>query len=103
MKTFLKYIVLAATIAAFAEMAYAIPTLRIYSGSAVLVPDNSAGDINPSLGQVTWLGQIGNFALTVDTGTSYPNIGTLASPRLDLSFDATTSSTSPGGKFKARG
>jgi len=88
MKT--KYIFLAAAIVAFSEMAYAIPTLRLYSGSPVLVTDNGAGDFNSASGQVTWIGSLGHWNLNVDTGTTYPVLGTLASPKLDISFDATT-------------
>ena len=53
MKT--KYIFLAAAIVAFSEMAYAIPTLRLYSGSPVLVTDNGAGGLSSSLGEMAGL------------------------------------------------
>jgi hypothetical protein len=63
----------------------------MWSGSWMTVADNSVGDANPATSQVTWIGSLGNWNLNVDTGTSFPVIGTLDSPQLDLSFDATTS------------
>lgn len=43
------------------------------SSSGIVITDNGAGDVNPTLGIVTWSGDLGRgFAVTVTTGTSTP-------------------------------
>jgi hypothetical protein len=64
------------------------------SGFATLqITDNGAGDSNPAIGQITFLGPYGDYALNVDTGTSYPapGGGTPAKPLVDLSYNASSS------------
>jgi hypothetical protein len=94
MKTSLRHLFLLGAIAAFAGSIYATPTLYIWSGGTwVTVADNGAGDANSAVGQVTWINSLGNWTLNVDTGTTYPAIGTLAVPQMDLSFNATSNSS----------
>jgi len=68
---------------------HATPTITISDGTnSISVSDNGVGDANSAVGQVTWIGALDNWTLNVDTGTTYPAIGTLAFPALDLSFNA---------------
>jgi hypothetical protein len=74
-----------------AAPAVASPILRLgYGASTVVIEDNLAGDFNPLIGAVTYVGAIGNFMLNVSTGVSKPNLGTATAPHLDLnSLDIT--------------
>jgi len=88
MKTLLKILAVAFTIGLTAS-AYAVPTLWITDGTnSVVISDQGAGDVSSVLGQVTWTGSIGNWNLNVDTGITYPALGTLVFPQLDLAFVA---------------
>ena len=74
--------------------ARALPTLYLSSDGTTwttVAVDNGAGDGNGALGQVTFIGSFGTFSLNVHTGTTYPAIGSLTSPLMDLSFNATSS------------
>lgn len=89
MKINLKCLLAIGATSALIGSAYATPTLTISDGvNTVSVTDNSAGDANSAAGQVTWIGGLDNWTLNVDTGTTYPAIGTLVFPALDLSFNA---------------
>ena len=91
MRTFFKHLILVAAIAAFAQMANATPTLIVWAGGSPLtITDGGVGDVNPATGQITWIGSIGDWTFNVDTGTTYPIIGTLAFPQLDLNVNATS-------------
>jgi hypothetical protein len=75
--------------------AYATPTFKITDGvNTVLVSDNGAGDANSVAGQITWIGSLGNWTLNVDTATTYPALGTLASPILNLNFNGISNGAS---------
>jgi VPDSG-CTERM motif len=92
MKTSLRYLFVAAAIAASAAVASAVPTLRVASGtSAMLVPDGSSLDLNALTGTVDWNGTFAGWNITVDIGTAS---GTLATPDLNLQFSATSTSGS---------
>lgn len=96
MKTFHKLLALAAAIAGLTHVASAAPQLRLFDGtSTITITDNGAGDSQAAAGQVVFVGSIGNWTLNVHTGTTYPVIGSLSNPQLDLSFNAT--STAAGG------
>jgi hypothetical protein len=60
--------------------------MKIFSGaSSLTIGDNAAGDANPALGQITFIGSVGAWNLNVDTGTG----SSLLSPgTLDLSYNA---------------
>jgi hypothetical protein len=89
MKTFIKHLVVAATIAGFVPLAQAIPQLKIFDGTTtIIVSDNGGGDSSGTAGRIVWDGSIGNWTLNTDVGTTWPAIGTLSNPRLDLSFNA---------------
>jgi hypothetical protein len=91
MKTLLKYMFLAASIAAFAGMANATPTLWITDGTAAnsfQVADGSLLDSNPGAGVVTYIGSVGIWTVNVSTGIVG---GTTAQPTMDLnSVDVST-------------
>ena len=92
MKISLRHTFLLGAIAAFAGSIYATPTLYLESGGTwVTVVDNGSGDVNPTTGQVTWVGTIGNWTLNVDTGTTFPALGSLTAPQMDLAFSANSS------------
>lgn len=76
------------------RQADATPTLSLSDGSTtVIVADNGVGDLNAAIGMVTFSGAIGNFALNVSTGVTYPVLGSSASPEMDLnSIDVTSPS-----------
>jgi hypothetical protein len=93
MKTSLKYLFLAAAIAAFAGMANATPMLVIYSGSWLGIADGSALDSNLQSGTIDYTGSLGNWTINVDTGVVG---GSQTSPELSLTFSATSNSDSNG-------
>jgi hypothetical protein len=89
MKISLKHTLLLSAMLAFVGSIYATPTLYIESaGTWISVTDNAVGDANSTVGQVTWIGTIGNWTLNVDTGTSFPALGSLIAPQVDLAFSA---------------
>lgn len=91
MKISLKHTLLLSAMVAFVGSIYATPTLYLESaGTWISVTDNAAGDANSTAGQVTWIGSIGNWTLNVDTGTSFPALGSLVAPQMDLAFSATS-------------
>ncbi len=49
-----------------------------------IITDGGLGDLNLSVGAVTWSGQLGVFNINVTTGVSKPLIGSVAVPELDL-------------------
>jgi hypothetical protein len=99
MKTFLKYTFLAATIAAFAVMANATPTLKIWTQQTgfLTITDNGVGDVNATVGGIVWTGSIGSWSFNLVGAVTYPEIGSLAIPEMDLNFLATSST---GGTLK---
>jgi hypothetical protein len=91
MKTFTKILALAAAIAGLTQVAQAVPQLRLFDGtSTITISDNGAGDTQGAAGQVVFVGSIGNWNLNVHVGSTYPVIGSLSNPMLDLSFNATS-------------
>jgi len=51
----------------------------------VTITDQGAGDFNPYVGAVTYIGSIGVFAVNVSTGLSKPILGSAGVPSMDLS------------------
>jgi hypothetical protein len=50
--------------------------LRLTSGASIVsIEDGSAGDANPAVGAVTFIGSLGSFAVNVSTGISKPIVG----------------------------
>lgn len=91
MKTFIKHLMIAGVIA-LGSAAYAIPTLTIFDGTTTLtILDGGPGDSAAPAGAVTFVGSIGNWTITVDTGLTTPALGSATNPELDLSFSATSS------------
>lgn len=89
MKTLPKLLAIAAAIAGLAQTAQALPQLRLFDGvSTITIDDGGAGDSQASNGQVVWIGSIGNWSLNVHVGSTYPVIGSLSNPMLDLSYNA---------------
>jgi hypothetical protein len=71
------------------SLSYAISYTGLYLydnlGSSLYVYDQGAGDSNPLVGAVTYVGPLGsNWYLNVSTGQTYPNIGSQSSPSIDL-------------------
>src|ERR1035437_7263274 len=75
----------------FVPSAGATLQLTLSSGATTLViNDNGPGDFNPAVGQITYIGAVGNWALNVTTGT----LGT--NPILDLSSVDTVAGSGTG-------
>ena len=69
-----------AALLVFVPNAGATLQLTLSSGATTItVNDNGPGDFNPSIGQITYIGAVGNWNLNVTTGTLGSN------PILDLS------------------
>ena len=67
----------------------ALTAMTITDGTTTTtILDGGVGDVNPSAGAVTWVGGLGNWTFTVDTGTSKPLIGGVFNPLMDLNFVA---------------
>jgi hypothetical protein len=77
---------------ALPQIAHAIPTLTLSSGGqTVVISDGTFRDMNPELGAVTFIGRIGSFRVSVTTGITFPEIGSLTLPEIDLnSVDTST-------------
>lgn len=94
MKTFPKLLALALSVAGLNPLVQAVPQLRLFDGTTTItISDNGAGDAQGAAGQVVFVGSIGNWTLNVHTGSTYPVIGSLSNPMLDLSFNATSGGT----------
>lgn len=75
----------------------AVPYIQLgfYDGTTFLfVDDNSADDLNPAVGAITFSGTIGEWLLNTTTGVTYDLLGSAAVPKLDLN---TVNLTSPLG------
>jgi hypothetical protein len=67
-----------------ATRADAAAMLRLTQGvNQVTITDNLAGDSNPAVGAVTWIGSLGVFVVNVSTGVSKPVF--TDDPHMDLS------------------
>jgi len=68
-----------------AEQAQAATIIELSDGiTTVAVTDGGAGDLSATPGVVVFSGAVGVFDVNVTTGLSYPLLGTLSQPRLDL-------------------
>ena len=91
MKTLYKYLAIAAAMAGLTQAVHAVPQLRLFDGTTTItISDGGAGDSQAAAGQVVWIGSIGNWTLNVHTGSTYPVIGSLSNPMMDLNFNATS-------------
>jgi hypothetical protein len=60
------------------------------SGTTIVVTDGGAGDANPEVGAITYVGGFAGFsAASVNSAFGVPEIGTADAPQLDLHFSAT--------------
>lgn len=77
------------------QQAEAALVLELESGaSSVSVIDNGVGDLDLTVGSVTFNGSVGDFDVNVSTGTSKPVIGSASNPRLSLnSVNVSSAST----------
>ena len=62
--------------------------------SPIVVVDNGAGDLNLTVGAITFIGPIGKWNVNVTTGVTYPALGTTDTPKMDLN-SVNISSTGP--------
>jgi len=89
MKKLYHRLILAVATAGLVPLARALPELQIFDGTTTItVVDNLAGDASSAAGRIVWVGTIGNWTLNTDVGTTFPAIGNLTNPQLDLSFNA---------------
>ncbi len=87
----LRNLTLAALAVGFSATIHALPTIFLSSNGSSWTPvatDNMGGDTNAAPGQVTFIGSFGSFNLNVHTGTTYPAVGSLVHPVMDLTFNS---------------
>lgn len=93
MKSLYQFARLALAIAGLTQLAHAGAQLRIFDGTTTItIVDNGVNDGSLTTGRIVWDGTIGNFTLNTDVGTTFPVLGTLTNPVLDLSFNAVSNS-----------
>jgi len=97
-KTFLKYLFLVTAIAGFAVIVHATPMLMVGVGSNSLhIADGSATagavDTNLTAGVIDWTGTMTGWNINFQQGLTG---GSVESPELTLTFDATSLSDSSG-------
>ncbi len=83
--------VAAMTVATSVYTAKATPTLFLWDGTAAdnkTVVDNGSGDQDNTVGIVDFNGNVGNFHVTADAGTTKPVQGSATLPDMDLSYNA---------------
>src|SRR5687767_8961264 len=89
MKHLAKCFLLLVAAASFAVPSHAVPQARLFDGtSPITLTDGGINDVHPAPGQAVFVGALGNWTLNVHVGTTYPAVGTLENPVLDLSFTA---------------
>ena len=79
--------------------AEATAALRLFDGTTTITIQDQQpvggvppiGDFNPLVGGVTWIGTLGLWSLNVSTGTTYPILGSIAAPEMDLNSVNTSS------------
>src|SRR4051812_32429712 len=93
MKKFSYCLGVVAAAAAFCSSARAIPGLMIYDGTnTIIVTDNGPGDLSPAIGRIAWNGSIGNWTMSTEVGTTFPVLGSLTNPQMDLAYDSVSNS-----------
>jgi len=73
-----------ATTPAQAAMKLSLSASSDGGASGVTITDNGIGDLNPTLGVITFSGAIGQFAINVTTGVSKPFQGSASQPDVDV-------------------
>lgn len=68
--------------------------------STVTVTDNGAGDTDPTVGSVSFIGAVGDFDVNVTTGISKPLVGSSIQPILNL--DSVNVSSAASGTLEIR-
>lgn len=68
-------------------------------GNDLIVQDNGAGDTIGSAGAISFSTSAFGYSLLVNTSQSKPMIGSAAAPQLDLTFSATTNTSTPSSVF----
>jgi hypothetical protein len=71
------------------QFAGAVPTMRLSADSGttwITVTDGSGSDANSIVGAVTYIGSVGIWSLTVDTGITKPYSGTGVRPDMDINY-----------------
>lgn len=85
-KTIIGATVAAAGLFAVTSTAQATLSLRVIDGTTTIatINDGGVGDLNPTLGAVTYVGSFGAAITNVDSGLSKPIIGSVTAPELHL-------------------
>jgi hypothetical protein len=87
-------IALAVVVAIGAQFAGAVPSMRISDGiTTITINDGDMLDGSGGAGEIVYLGSLGLWSLTVNTGVTMPAQGSATLPYMDLNFIA--KSTSP--------
>lgn len=79
--------VLTGATALVAPAANATLALELIQGATdIIVQDNAAGDLNPTVGTITFIGAVGSYEINVSSSLSYPAAGggSPTAPVLDL-------------------
>lgn len=83
-------LVAAASFLAVPLASHATLVLTLTSGVSVSITDGGVGDLNPAVGQITFIGGVGAFSTNVSTGIGS---GFYGHPEMDLSSVDVTSSS----------
>jgi len=86
----------AANAAFFAAMC---DDLACSGGNDFIVQDNTAGDTIAAAGAISFSTSAFGYSLEVNTSQSKPLIGSATAPQLDLTYTATSNSTTPANVF----
>src|SRR4249920_597792 len=87
MKRLTKTILACGILAACLSQASASPTMRLSADGGVtwvVVPDNSALDIDSTVGGITYVGPVGSWVVSVATGIGSPLVGNSINPLMDV-------------------
>lgn len=99
MKKLIKQLAVAVAVMGCVATGYAVPntaTVRLSNDGGTTwttITDNLPGDINATPGAVTFSGTIGNWIVNVTTGVTFPVLGTITRPTLDLNSVNVTSAS----------
>lgn len=92
MKNIIKHLAVAAVVAGGAGSAYATPlgaAIQISSGATTYtIQDNGTGDLSPVTGNLIWDGSLNGWNVVVTVGQTFPVLGSITSPEMDLGVSA---------------
>lgn len=77
---------------AASPVARAVPTLMLFDGTnTMVITDQMLHDSSSAVGQVTFVGTIGSWTISLTTGTTKPALGSATSPSMTITSMVATS------------